>query len=94
LVFGLTEQGDAVSQRNLGIFYGAGDGVAKDEVEAYKWLSLARVQGDDLARPLLTSLTERMTPKQIAEAVQLAKDFKPRKTPEPGGFPLNQPANP
>jgi TPR repeat protein len=41
-----TDQGDAVSQRNLGIFCGVGDVVAKDDVQAYMWLILARAQGD------------------------------------------------
>jgi TPR repeat protein len=86
------EQGDAVSQRNLATFYLVGDVLAKDNVEAYKWLSLARAQGDDLAGPLLTSLAERMTPGQIAEAKRLAGGFRPRKSLEPGAFPLNQPA--
>jgi TPR repeat protein len=81
------DQGDAVSQRNLGIFYGVGDVGAKDDVQAYMWLILARAQGDDLAGPLLTSLAQRLTPKQIAQADALAKVFKPHKILEAGESP-------
>jgi hypothetical protein len=33
------EQGDASAQYNLGFRYGNGEGVAKDNVEAAKWLA-------------------------------------------------------
>src|ERR1035441_3538747 len=40
------EQGDALAQYNLGIFYRKGEGVAKDPKEAFKWLSRSAEQGD------------------------------------------------
>ena len=35
------ERGDPVAQHKLGLAYRNGDGVTRDLVEAYKWLSLA-----------------------------------------------------
>jgi len=35
------EQGDATAQGTLGVLYSIGQGVAKDDVEAYFWLDLA-----------------------------------------------------
>jgi TPR repeat protein len=58
------EQGLAEAQYNLGSCYAKGDGVAKDNVEAYKWLSLARSQGNEVARTDLNSLAKQMTPEQ------------------------------
>ena len=40
------EQGDAVSQYNLGICYLSGKGVPRDYVEAAKWLRKAATRGD------------------------------------------------
>ncbi len=88
------EQGVAPAQRNLGLCYGRGDGVAKDSVEAYKWLSLAHSQGYETARTDLGVLSRSITPEQIARGYRLARDFKPRKTPELTAFPFSEPAMP
>ena len=40
------EQGDASAQFNLGLMYGNGRGVLKDEAEAVRWYRLAAEQGD------------------------------------------------
>ena len=39
------EQGDASAQFNLGVMYGKGEGVLKDEAEAVRWYQLAAEQG-------------------------------------------------
>ena len=39
------EKGDPKGQYNLGVCYMKGDGVEKDEVEAYKWFRLSALQG-------------------------------------------------
>jgi len=41
---------DAVAQFNLGVCHMKGEGVAVDDVEAYKWFSVASAQGNDAAR--------------------------------------------
>ena len=44
------EQGDASAQFNLGLMYGNGRGVLKDEAEAVRWYRLAAEQGDATAQ--------------------------------------------
>ncbi len=46
----LAEQGNAPAQNNLGLMYAKGQGVPKDYVQAYMWLSLAAAQGDAQAQ--------------------------------------------
>jgi TPR repeat protein len=56
-----------------------GQGVAKDDVQAYKWDSLALTQGLAIAKQSVAILEQRMSPEQIAEAQRLASEFKPGK---------------
>lgn len=42
----LAEQGNAMTQSNLGVMYGNGQGVPKDYAEALKWYRMAAEQGD------------------------------------------------
>ena len=44
------EQGDATAQSNLGVMYGNGRGVLKNEAEAVRWYRLAAEQGDATAQ--------------------------------------------
>jgi TPR repeat protein len=79
------KQGYARAQNNIGFMLGFGEGIPpQDDVEAYKWLSLAianytaRNQDRlDQARKDLATLASRMTPAQIAEAERRARAFKP-----------------
>jgi S1-C subfamily serine protease len=76
------EQGDDSGQDNLGVAYLDGKGVPMDQVEAYKWLNLAAAQGglaEIVAAGMRDDLAKEMTPDQIAEAQQLAREFQPRK---------------
>lgn len=78
-------QGYARAQNNIGFMLGFGEGTPPpDDVEAYKWLSLAianytaRNQDRlDQAREDLATLAKRMTSAQIAEAQRRARAFKP-----------------
>ena len=45
----------------FGLCYIHGDGVAKDWVEAYKWLLLAARQGDEDAKKNITELESKLT---------------------------------
>ena len=58
--------------------YDYGEGVPKDKVQAYKWLSLAKTNGDKSATILLNSLEKEMTPAQITKAKKLASEWKPK----------------
>jgi TPR repeat protein len=85
-------QGEVDAQYSLGACYFNGDGVIKDYVEADKWINLASAQGDEVAKKIL-ALDERfMTPEQIAEGQQLARQFKSHK--ESGSDHLISPQNP
>ncbi len=61
------EQDFVTAQNNLGIMYAQGNGVEKDDIEAYKWLTLA---GKRLTNAMMfrKTIEQRMTPEQIQEA--------------------------
>jgi hypothetical protein len=79
------DQGDANAQYSLGLMYEDGRGVPQDDVQAYVWSSLSAAQGDDDARTVRDRVAGRLTPGQRAEAQRLARDWRPRNTPSPGG---------
>lgn len=54
----LAEQGDAKAQSRMGILYGFGRGVPKDDKIAIKWLLLAAEQGEGLAMYNMGALCE------------------------------------
>jgi len=73
------EQGDSNSQCKLGIAFEDGKGVPQDYIESYKWYNLAAAGSETNASLFRSSLAEKMTPEQIAEAQRLSREFKPRK---------------
>jgi TPR repeat protein len=73
------DQGEALAQTKIGIMYDEGQGVPHDFVQAHKWYHLAATNGDKPAAELRDALAKQMTPAQIAEAQQLAREWKPIK---------------
>jgi TPR repeat protein len=79
------QQGYARAQNDIGFMLGFGEGIPpQDDIEAYKWLSLAidrytakNQERLDQARKDLATLKARMTPAQISEAERRAKAWKP-----------------
>lgn len=75
-------QGHAKAQVNLGILYENGTGVPQDNVRAYMWHSLAAAAstGEDQKRRAGNRdiVARRMTPAQLAEAQQLARQCEAR----------------
>ena len=81
------EQGRADAQHALGHLYLNGQGVTQDNVLAYMWFDLAAAQGTQAvatqaaviqaAATARDGLARQMTPAQIAQAQQLARDWKP-----------------
>ena len=69
------EQGYASAQRGLGYAYKNGFGVPQDFVQAHMWLNLAGSQGSPMAQSWRDDVASRMTPDQIAEAQQLAREW-------------------
>ncbi|MBS1186518.1 MAG: Sel1 domain protein repeat-containing protein [Burkholderiaceae bacterium] len=72
-------QGHPEAQNNVGEMYASGVTVKKNLVEADKWLTLSSNQGFGPATRRMKDLEETMTPQQVAQAKELAKDWKPVK---------------
>lgn len=75
-------QGVADSATWLGDMYFNGNGVAQDPVQGYKWLLLAKDKFNINHRngTTLQQFAAQLTPEQLAEAQQRAKDFVPQRT--------------
>ncbi len=73
------EQGHAGAMYNLGAMYYRGQGVEQDYVEAHKWRHLAAVYAPPDARKRysdsLDAVAKFLTPPQVAEAEQRARDW-------------------
>jgi uncharacterized protein len=78
------EQGLTEAQINLTLSYARGEGVTQDFVEAYKWANIAATSGNTNAALFREEIRLQMTPEQVAEAQQLAREFKPRTAPDSG----------
>jgi TPR repeat protein len=78
----LAERGDSHGQFHLGLMYYKGEGVPQDFVAAHSWINLAASRAADnegaRARSLRDLLAAEMTKDQIAEAQNLARQWKPR----------------
>ena len=72
------KQGNELAQRQLGLMFERGDGVPQDYVQAYMWYTLGAANGAKRGAALRDALAKRMTPDQIAEAQQLAREWKPK----------------
>jgi TPR repeat protein len=73
------DQGSAQAQINLGAMYANGQGVPQDYIHAHMWLSLAATKSETRAAELRDVVAAKMTAAQIAEAQQLAREWKPTK---------------
>lgn len=77
-------QGDARSQYYVGIMAEKGQGVEKDPVAAHRWLSLSAANPqtshrDSLyTREAIDKLEKKMTPEQIVQAKETAKNGNPQ----------------
>lgn len=75
-------KGDVKARQYLGIMHQKGEGTPKDLVAAHMWYSLFYRNTDNMRdRPYiadtLRKMERKMTPEQIAQAKQLATDWKP-----------------
>lgn len=68
------EQGHAGAQHNLALMYYRGQGIIEDYIEAYKWILIAGMNGEDIS-DFKKHLKGLMTSSQIAEAQRLAKEY-------------------
>jgi len=79
------EQGNAAAQFILGVAYNHGQGVPQDYVQAHMWFNLAasRFASSEAAERTKAvanrdHVAARMTPAQIAEAQQRAREWQPK----------------
>jgi TPR repeat protein len=72
------EGGHASAFVDLGTLYWDGRGTGRDDVQALMWWTLAATQKQEQAAELRDMATAGMTPDRIAEAEQLAREWKPR----------------
>jgi uncharacterized protein len=70
--------GNAMTLTKLGRMYEHGNGVPKDIVQAQKWYILGAAKGDKLGTEHRDALAKQMTPAQLFQAQQLAREWKPR----------------
>jgi TPR repeat protein len=71
-------QGDHAAQNHVGHYFRVGStNVQQDLVEAYKWYGLAMGNGNERAAEWRYSLSEQMTPDQMAEAERLVTEWEP-----------------
>lgn len=68
------EQNNHAAQMFLGFAYATGKGAARDDVQAYKWLTLSNGRGYDTPATL-AELESRMTKGEISEAKQKADEW-------------------
>ena len=71
--------GNSASMYSLGVLYALGQGVAQDEIEAFKWLELAADTGigedRDKALRARSLLAERLTPVEVSWAASRVEDW-------------------
>jgi TPR repeat protein len=89
------DQGYADAQNNLGASYRDGRGVPQDYVQAHKWFNLATSRYPafekgkrDRAVNDRDLVAAKMTPAQIAEAQELAREWKPNPRSRSSASPL------
>jgi uncharacterized protein len=73
------EQGDVDSQYILGFMYVKGQGVPQDYVKAHMWGSLSTMRSRRFIIKYREDLEKKMTPQQLVEAQEMARNWKPTK---------------
>ncbi len=69
------DQGRASAQYNLGVMYDNGLGVVQDYKMAHMYFNISAANGNNLSREYRDEISVKMTPQQIAEAQQMAREW-------------------
>ena len=70
------EQGLAGAQFKLGLMYTLGQGVPKDDIQAYAWVNFSVAQiGNKKSWKLLEVIAEEMTASAITKAQSLSREY-------------------
>lgn len=78
----VADQGNPDAQFMLGYMYASGKGVLQDYIRAHMWFNLSASQGNERAMESRDKIAKAMTPQQIAEAQNLARQWKPEESKE------------
>ena len=70
----LAEQGNASAQFLLGSMYDEGQGVLQDNIYAHMWFNIAASNGIEAASTNRDIVANEMTPSDISNAQQLARE--------------------
>jgi TPR repeat protein len=73
-----SNQGNASALITLGIMYEHGYGVTQDFVQAHKWYNVGGASGENSGAEFRDLPAKKMPPAQIAEAENLAMEWKPK----------------
>ncbi len=68
-------RGSSAAQYNIARMYALGEGVPRNAMEAYKWMTIASRGGRPEAQKALESIRKNMTPEQISEAERRIQKF-------------------
>ena len=69
----LAAQGNTRAQSVLGTMYHKGQGVARNSVRAFAWLSRAAARGDKRAAAQLREVSRTMTPAELSQGKEMAQ---------------------
>lgn len=72
------EYGDPLGQTALGLASFRGVGVEKNRIDAYQWMSLAAVQGNEEARAYLPAIESTLAADELKLAKAGAAEFRPK----------------
>ena len=67
--------GSSAAQFNIARMYILGEGVPRNKVEAFKWLTIADRSGRPEARKALDNIRKTMTPEQLEDAQKRIQRF-------------------
>jgi TPR repeat protein len=73
------EQGNVIAQYNLGASYRLGEGVPENDIEAYKWFSVAAAHGWKGCAEQRDSLAQSMSREEVVEGQRRAAAFVAKK---------------
>lgn len=73
----LAEAGDPDAQFIMGRMFSQGSGILQDYIEAHKWYNLAASNGQRLAAAARDVIAENMSPAQLEQAQERARDWRP-----------------
>ena len=68
------QQGESSALTNLGLMYGLGQNVFKNELIAYALLEMAVMSGNETALDIRETIAKSLTPSKMEEAKALAQD--------------------